>query len=452
MKSRPYNTEFIIFTVVSAILYGVFLYATPRTNFIQIILLFAGLSVGYLLLLWRLHQAEKEIPSIWFILAPAILFRIIALFALPNLSDDYFRFIWDGQLLNHDVNPFLQLPSAYMQDPSHASSLGLTKELFEGLNSPDYFTIYPPVLQAVFFIGAWMFPTNIYGAVITMKAVIFLAEMGSLAIIIQLLRSWKIPLFHLGIYAFNPLVIIELSGNLHFEALMIFFLLLAIALLNWKPQGWIWSAGAFALAVCSKLLPLMLLPLFIRRLGWKKAILYGVIVAGVSGLLFLPLFDWETFIHLKESVGLYFQTFEFNASIYYLVRWVGYQIMGYNIIQIAGPVLAIITVLGIFAFTFFEKEPTERNLPEGMMWVFVIYFSLTAIVHPWYSTTLIAFCLFTRFRFAVVWSLLMILTYSTYQTSAYTENLLLVGIEYFCVITWGITEVSNLFPTKTVKH
>ncbi len=384
----------------------------------------------------------------------AIAFRLLALFSIPNLSDDYFRFIWDGRLLAHDTNPFMQLPADYMEAPEEASRLGLSQELYEGLNSPNYFTIYPPVNQAVFWLAASIAPNSINGSILLMKLMLFLAELGTIYLLIQLLNHWKLPRETLVFYALNPLVIVELVGNLHFEALMIFFLLLSIWLLT--KGKWKISTIPYALAICSKLLPIMLLPFMLRRLGFKQTIIYGLLVAVVCMLCFLPIFKWETFTHLFDSVSLYFQKFEFNASIYYIVRWLGFQIKGYNIIQTAGKYLALTTVLGILLLVFFEYQPKWKTLPAAMLWAFMLYFSMASIVHPWYATTLVALATLSNWRFPLIWTFLLPITYFTYRSTAYEENLWLVAIEYIILAAWMLWEVSNMdfnkFKTKLTPY
>lgn len=437
--------------LISGCLYSLLLYATPRQEFLQVWGILAALWLGYIAVLLQMKespfpllplrwQESSRRDTFWFkpysLIIIGLGFRLIALFALPQLSDDYFRFVWDGRLLAQGINPFLQLPSTYMENPTEALALGLTEELYQGLNSKDYFTIYPPILQGIFSLGATLFPDNLQAHLWLMKGCVFLAEAGSLWLIFRLLQKMKLPPAWLAIYALNPLAIVELTGNLHFEALMIMGLLWCIWEL--KQKRWKLATIPFAIAVGSKLLPLMLLPLLIRRLGWLRAIGFGALVLFWTGLMFLPILDVETFLHLQESVGLYFQSFEFNASIYYLVRWLGYQVTGYNIIQTAGPLLAGVTVLGIFVLTFLEKPV---NLSRSMMWVFLFYLSLSSIVHPWYSITLIALCSLTRYRFPLIWSLLIPLSYATYRTSAYEESMWLVAVEYVLLLLAVIYEL-----------
>ncbi|GAB4412730.1 MAG: DUF2029 domain-containing protein [Bacteroidia bacterium] len=419
--------------LLSGLLYALLLYGTLRSDFVQVWGLFGALFAIYAWHLYRMgvlrdSPADSGRYSVQEIVAVGLLLRLVAVFALPNLSDDYFRFVWDGRLLIQGVNPYEALPSAYLQDPARMQQLGLTQALYDGLNSKDYFSVYPPVLQGIFWVAARLFPTDIYGAVLVMKAFIWLAEAGSLLLFVPLLRNRNLPHTWLALYAWNPLVIAELCGNVHFEALMICSLLLVLYLLD--RGRWPASAVAFAVGISAKLLPLMLLPLLPRRLGWGRAVLYGLLVGGVALLFFLPLFDWQTLQHLGSGVDLYFRRFEFNASIYYIVRWVGYQVVGWNIIRSAGPWLAVATVAGMLLYMLLERKPSLQNLPQAMSGYFLMYFALTSIVHPWYITTLVALGVLHRYRYPQVWSLLILTSYFTYRSTAYTEALGLTAASY----------------------
>jgi len=428
-------------------LYTALFYATDRTNFVQLISIWMLLSALYAYILYQekawQYTILQETTATWSkgiyeLVGCAIVFRLIALFALPELSDDYFRFVWDGRLLGNGVNPFDQLPQAYLSDRAYMEQLGLSEALYDNLNSKEYFTIYPPVCQFVFWLSCQLFPHSIYASVICMKAFIFVAECVSLASILYLLQHWKYPLSLIAVYGLNPLVIIELNGNLHFEAFMICFLLLAMVL--WVRNQWMWAAVPFALAVCSKLLPLMLLPLMIPRLGLVKSIVFGLLVGAGMLICSLPIFNPTTLQNLMESVSLYFQYFEFNGSIYYVLRWAGFQLWGFNMIQLIGRLLIIISFLGILTISWGERNATWRSTPIRMLWIFSLFYALSTTVHPWYGTTLVMFCTFAGFRYPVLWAILLPLTYSAYIGEVYEEQLWLVGIEYIGVYALCIYE------------
>jgi alpha-1,6-mannosyltransferase len=405
-------------------------YFTERTNFLQVFFLFLILFVLYALMLWKKSFSR----NLRIALGLAVLFRLTLLFMTPNLTDDYFRFIWDGLFVASGSNPYLTMPSAYMHGTLTVPGAGLS--IYERLNSPDYYSVYPPVCQYIFGLAARVFGANVLWNIITIRIFVLLAECGTLALLSSITRKLNTPSGTTLIYAFNPMVIIELTGNLHPEAFMIFFLLLAIYLLMREKQ--ILSALSLGLAVGAKLVPLIFLPLLIKRLGLVKSLKYFGIVSGTAVILFIPFISLQSISNIFASLSLYFKVFEFNASIYYVARWIGYQITGYNVIAFSGTILAIISFLAIVIISYREKTLTWPSLFSHMLFCATVYLLFATTIHPWYLTPLIAFSVFSRYRYALVWSLLIVLSYSAYQTLPYSENLWLVALEYILLGLWLI--------------
>lgn len=381
---------------------------------------------------WMISR-ELSKQQVFFFIALGVLARLSLLFTFPNFSDDIYRFIWDGRLLNSGINPFDYLPSYYIEE-GQSTIPGITVGLYEALNSQAYFTIYPPLAQAVFYVSTWLSPNSLVGSAILMKLFLLACELGTLYLLYDLLKDKKLVL----IYALNPLIIIEIMGNLHFEGAMLFFLLLAYYLL--LKERLVWSAVAFSLAVISKLLPLMFLPFLIRRLGWKRSIQYFLIIGFLVLLSFLPLYSPVFIENISQSFDLYFRRFEFNASLYYFVRWIGYEWRGYNLIGTIGPSLALFSTSLILLLALFEKRRSIDSLAESWFWAICIYLLFTTTIHPWYTSLPILLCLFGKSRFPVLWSGLIMLTYINYSYADYFENLWVVGFEYLLVLVYLIWE------------
>ncbi|MBC8155637.1 MAG: hypothetical protein H7Z72_22340 [Bacteroidetes bacterium] len=421
--------------IVSAGLFLLIGYGVPRDQFNLLITLYGLLFWGYWLRvspLWRTPKAVSEQPDA-FLFSAAVLFRLALLVAMPLLSDDYARFVWDGRLLAHGYNPYLYLPVQIVGTPL-AASAGLSQTLFESLNSPAYFTVYPPLNQAFFGLAAWLSP-DVWGNVIGLRLPILGAELGSIWLMVRLLRrAGQNPNLAL-LYALNPLVILELTGNVHFETVMIFFMLLAVWLfVNGQFAG---SAGALALAIGTKLLPLLFLPLIIRHLGWKRGIGYAALTGLLTAGLFVPFASIDLARNVFSSLNLYFQLFEFNASLHYLIRAVGFWLVGRNITVDASFWLFLTAVSGILGIAFGVRRTTRPVVAGQVLLTLTFYFALATTVHPWYATTLVAATVFTRFRYPLLWSGLIWLSYATYQTVPYHENMGLTALEYGVVVGVG---------------
>lgn len=419
---------------VSLTLYIVIGYAIPRHATLPLFLCYFALFALYL---WILQLEEHK-----FWLMASVAFRAVLLFSVPALSDDFYRFIWDGQLLAAGVHPFAQVPSYYMGHP--ASFPGIDPELFSKLNSKETFTVYPPVAQFIFWLSVKVSTGSVYGSMVAMKLVLFAFEIGTLSVFPKVMRQFNLPPKRVLIYALNPLVILEVTGNLHFEGVMIFFLLLALLFLSRRQR--FASAVAWSFAICTKLIPLLFLPVLARYLGWQKAITFWLITAIVTLVLFLPLLNADIINGLSTSIGYYFQRFEFNASLYYIVRSLGYLIAGFNIIQYSGPLLAAVATVAILKISFRKLPETfpdtiDAGIFDNLLWCLLAYFLCTTILHPWYILTLFAVSLLTPYRFTVVWTAMIFLTYAGYTEVSFHENLFAVALEYTVVMACLLYEM-----------
>lgn len=366
-----------------------------------------------------------------------IIFRASLLFISPNLSDDYYRFVWDGRLSAAGENPFTILPSEFIETEK-AKELKLQGEVYDGFNSHDYYSVYPPVNQSVFFVSALLGGLNPYAEAIIIRIFILLGEIGSIWLLLQLLQAFKIPIKNALWYAWNPVIILEYTGNLHFESLMIFFMLLSFYLL--VKQQLITSAIAWGAAISVKLIPLMFLPLFLKKLKFRNAVLFYTVAILFSAITFLPFWDIELFPNIKSSLDLYFGTFEFNAGIVYFIRWIGFETVGYDITFKVMPIVAKVIVVFIILYGLLYKPMKWQHLVKAVALCSFIYMALSATVHPWHVNMILPFALLAYWRFPIVWSFTVVLSYSAYFTADYHENNVLIAIQYISVLLFLIVE------------
>ncbi|MCA6362678.1 MAG: hypothetical protein IM638_06540 [Bacteroidetes bacterium] len=397
-------------------------YLTPRTATLQLL----TLAFSCTALAWFIyrHTREEEVPQL---LGAAFVLRLLLLFMLPNLSDDFYRFVWDGRLLAAGHEPFALLPRDVLHTAA-GKAAGLTCELYGQLNSPEYFTVYPPVAQATFWLAAKLSPQSVYGSVLVLRVLQLLAEAGTLMLLPRLLVRMNIPVRNTLLYALNPLVIIELTGNLHAEALVVFFCVAAMYYLN---SRFYLSAVLFGLGIAAKLLPLLLLPLLWRLLGTRRTLQYALVACGVAALCFVPLLAGGFVPHLLSSIDLYFRKFEFNASLYYLVREAGFAVKGYNIIAVAGPVLLLLSLLGIAVLALRKaQDDGVAVLARRAALALFMYYACAAIVHPWYVVPVLLWGVIGRWWFGLVWAVMVWVSYSAYGVDGVDESLWVVFLEY----------------------
>ena len=141
---------------------------------------------------------------------------------------------------------------------------------------------------------------------------------------------------------------------------------------------------------------------------------------------------------LAESLRLYYGKFEFNGSFYLLLRSIGQMILSYNPIAVLSKIMIVLALSGMI-WVYYRK----LELLTGIFWLLAIYLVFSAVVHPWYLTPLVAFSAFIRFRFALLWSALIPLSYYTYSNNPYNENYWITGIEYLIVYGFLIWELKK---------
>ncbi len=392
---------------------------------------FAGL-----LLLWFRHR--DRLDSTWILIGGAAALRLLFLPTLPDLSDDLFRYVWDGHLSRMGVNPFRFVPI----DPA-LEGIG-DPSLLASLNSPDYFSIYPPLSQIVFLLGGffhelWGWPASGYAV----KAGFMALEFGGVLLLLRALLRFGLAPGSLALYAWNPLVVVTLAGSGHTEGGLVF----ALGLLLWGVSaarpGAAWTG--WALAVCSKAIPLLLAPLLFLHLKGRvgtRAALRGLALGGAVGLaLSIPFFFPGLPARMASSADLYVRLFEFNAGPYLAIKSILSLLTGEDWSKFLGPAFRLVFLAS--AVLVWMKWPVKRapDAVRGFMLVFALYLTFATTVHPWYLIWGLALVPFTPFlRGAWLWASWAALpTYLTYTGASHGA---LTGL------FWGGVVVAVLWETR----
>ena len=185
-----------------------------------------------------------------------------------------------------------------------------------------------------------------------------------------------------------------------------------------------------------------------------KLVSFYTIVILTTAILFLPFYSSEFINNYAETVGLWFKNFEFNASMYYIARAIGYTFRGYNEIAIIGKIIPIVVILFVLILTFFRRNKTTTELITAMLLALSFYYFTATTVHPWYIATLLILCIFTKYKFPLVWSFVIILSYLAYinvDRADKSENLWIIAFEYIIVYSIFIWEVFIKKP-KTLNE
>lgn len=242
-----------------------------RTN-LFVGLLAAG-SVVYLAAVRLVLRTALPRRALWLVLGVAAVMRAALLPAVPFLSSDVYRYVWDGRVQAAGINPYAYVPA----DPALA---GLRdRAVYPHVNRATYArTIYPPAAQIVFAAVG-----RLGGGVSGMKLAMVGFEALAVGCLLSLLASTGLPAARVLIYAWNPLVLWSFAGDGHVDAVAIG--LLAAALLCRAQRRFGLAGGVLAAAALVKFLPVVVAPAFVRggRL-WRPALAGLLTIVALYGL------------------------------------------------------------------------------------------------------------------------------------------------------------------------
>ena len=373
---------------------------------------------AFILCIWSYFRLPVRAGKmVYLILGFALMFRITVLSAPPYQSEDVYRYIWDARTSASGINPYRYSPNA--PELEHLRD----ERIYPMINSKPYITAYPPSSQILFRLCFEVFGPS----VTAMKAVFSALEFLAVLIVWRLLVLWGRGVQTLILMAWNPFFIFEFSHSGHSDSAMVFLILLSIFLLCRSRNSW--AAVSYAGAVLAKLHPALWFPLFVKRTGWKP------MTAGVAtgAALVVVYFNVETLLGYLNSLGLYLRLFEFNASIHYLIRFIGRVEFHESWDKLIGAYLAAVLLL-IFILIV-RKFPIrhERDLLHAGFWLMTADLCLATTVHPWYISWAALSLPFFPYAFIVYWTGACFLSYVAYSYHPVYEPAWVLLLEYLPV-------------------
>lgn len=404
--------RYSIYILLPLTLLGYYLLTqVERSEVLMLIGLFCLLFVSYIGLL-KLKTTHLG----WILIG--LCFRLAFIGYTPLLSQDYFRFIWDGSLLSNGTNPYLYLPNELI------AIFSQWEYLYSGMGpmSAGHYTNYPMINQLLFALG--VLSTK---PIFTYRIILILADLITFKLLTQLSsQTWGL------IYWLSPLVILEGVGNLHFEPVMVAFLVLG--LYHFKQEEHLKSSIALAASVLLKLIPLMFAPLLLKVVKQRqlKMMVFGFILT--LALFTTPFLDPWFFTTYSESVGLWFSNFEFNAGIYRIIKEVGalFGVQDWQMIRFYGKAHSLAIIVLALKFTW-ECDRFSQVLDKSYL-LLLIYLLSAPTIHPWYLITLIALGAISKQPSAILWSLTIILSYVAYEMTPIELPLWLVALQFVPVV------------------
>jgi alpha-1,6-mannosyltransferase len=428
-----------LFLAMALVCYFMIGFKIQRSEFYLLFFLISYLFIAYYLII-----RYSNFFKVSHLLAAGIIFRCLFLFSIPTLSQDIYRFIWDGRLLLEGINPLLTKPLDVVNFQDSAWFISKMGDL-----SAHNYSNYPPFAQYIFAFVAFLGNGNFVVEVFIFKCILLLSDLIIYIFGRKLLTFFEQNKNQIFLYFLNPLVIIEGLGNGHFEVIMMAMFCLAIYY-SVKNRDII-SAIFMALAVATKLIPLFYLALKFRFKDFKRNVLYYCSFVIFIILLFMPFIEHSFFQKYLSTIGLWFGKFEFNASFYYVVRELGYAVLGYNINALYGKAIIIILISILLYFQIKFKNLSYFQLLRLFLCFLMFYFLVATTVHPWYLITLIFLNIFVNYKSVLIWSFLIFLSYFSYKNQEFKEYSIVLTLQYMLVWPVYVYELIY-FNSRLTNH
>ena len=338
-------------------------------------------GIAYLLAIRELLSTPK-FPKrvIIFGLALAALWHVLFLRMPSGLDDDIHRYVWDGRLQRLGHNPYILVPS----DPALG---GLHTPETRTLNNPDLPSPYPAGAQ--FFFRA---VTAIHESTFALKVAFVICDLAIVLVLLDVLRCNRVGQHWVLAYAWHPLLATEVAGSGHIDIVGALLLLVSAAALarRWRAV----AAVAFGLAVAVKLLPIVLLPLYWRRVRARD----GALAAGVVGLLYVPFLN-----HGRipiGSLGTYVQSFRFNDPVFATLE------------RMAAPqvVAGLAVLVGVVTAVWLRSKSPAWSA-DTFAWPMAASLLCAPVIYPWYVLWLLPFLRSMSTLPIVIWTISIIPTY-----------------------------------------
>lgn len=358
-----------------------------------------------------------------FIIVTGLIFRLSLFPAIPSTSDDVYRYIWEGKVILNGFNPFTTAPEEEKLKP-------LRDNNYEKVTFKNIPAIYPPLSQISFAAAYLLTGDNLTG----LKIIYFICEIFTLIFLIKLLYLKNVNLNRVILYAWLPLPILEYFVNVHLDPLGIMFLIISIYFI--EKEKYLTASAFLAFSVLSKLIAIFLLPLIIKKAGFKKTMVFILSFAVVAAIFYLPFIKEDASI--LTGLISFISRWEFNGSIYNLLKVL------FNNSETARLICGILFIaLTIYIFIKY------KDFTKGAFYIFLSWAIFTTTLYPWYLGWLAVLNPFANF-FSVTSLLFSInLTNFTSLGSEWREYGFVLVLEYvpfFLFLTYDF-----LFASRKIK-
>lgn len=292
------------------------------------------------------------------------------------LSDDVNRYAWEGKIQSSGLNP-------YTTSPQSVEDLFTDDPIYSSINHKDVSAIYPPLTMLIF-----RALSAINYSLTTYKIFFIFCDILILLLLPLLIRQWAVPSHRLALYAWNPLILIVISGSGHLDVLQILFIVVAFIAYTRKPESSLLMSISFlflGFATMTKWLAVLLLPFFVTRRNIVFLLFFFL-----PFLCFIPFFDADMSSGLMKFSG----EMAYNDLIPKLIR-VLVTPKYYKVVML------LVFAMGYFIIWLFNDESHWRGMLFAWLWCL---FCLPC-VHTWYLAPIALFII--KFPHRPSWLFLM---------------------------------------------
>ena len=396
MPNHPVFILFLLF--VTLIFYIILGLSGDICSEIEIYwLIVIPLYLSYALVIFYIlrNKLLERISFLWFIIF-GVLFRIVLIPSEPFLSDDIYRYLWDGKIIASGINP-------YKFAPVDIQLLQFRDQIiYPFINFPEIATSYPPVSQFMFLINQWL-----GGSVLSWKILLLFVEIILFLVIFRMVQHFKLNKFRILLYFYNPLLIIETYSSGHLEITGVLFFWIAVYLF-YKRYDWK-SIIFFAMSIMTKFIPLVSgIPFLLNKFFRKSALLMVI-----CSILLLP-FMFSGILPLPGLFS-YINRWEFNGGLYQLVisiinlldikeyQWMDVNFSGhletfYFSYAFFYKIFAAVILVAVFFDQMNKLRATSSfrsiNFIQRGFILTAGFLLLMPTLHPWYLIWIIPFLVF----------------------------------------------------------
>ncbi len=414
--ASPDIVKFLILSQVIFLLYLFFLYITKKISFS-----------------FRNHKKL----FIYFIVIGLLIRISVSFFSgdISYLSDDVYRYIWEGKLVTNNYNPYIVSPEDMLSTPLADSTI------YPKINHPWHVTIYPPISQYLFAISYIIGGDSLSG----FKLLALLFELLSLLLMYYFVKIYRLPDWSFLIYLFSPFIIIEFLFSNHLDIFGLPFLVGALILLKDYKKHIYTLSLLLAIGVLIKFYILFFIPFIFFFFGAKEKLKFIITFTITILLLYLP-FILSSGFNVFGSLLVYLDKWQYNGSIYLLLK----QIFSQETARYIFFAVFFCSYIPLLLLKRFKNNPMLQSFI-----IFGVYIILTPTIFNWYLLWIIPFMIYYRSIAFLILSGTCMLSYhgliGIYDNGVWLQMPILTLISYLPFFIILIYEIYKFYKPKKVN-